>query len=65
MDEPRTDIFATPAPADAAPLEVDADELADARRDDAWRAFVSDGERYATDNSRSVAHDVDRPVGAA
>lgn len=66
MDESRTDVFASPAPAEAAAPEVDADELADARRDDAWRSFCADGERYAAKHTRALSSEpTGKPVGAA
>lgn len=66
MDEPRKDIFASPAPPETSAPEVDADELADARRDDAWRAFAAEGERYAAEHTPSLARDqTGKPVSPA
>lgn len=65
MDEPRTDIFAAPAPAETPALEIDADELADARSDDAWRALLAEGERYVAEHTRNVSSEPIKPVGTA
>lgn len=58
MAEDERDVFAAPADfceSVDAPTVIDSDELAKARRDERWREFCLNAERYVAETTRPSA----------